>query len=450
MKKLPIPVLLASIIILTSVVVYSADAAGIPKKAISLVGQFVESDLPSTTVFTDAAKTITATITMNSLKLGGAEDANNQQINNLAAPTSATDAVRADNLGLLGNLVGGKCSNNNHLKYQSSNTTWICDPSSYLTSAVTSINFDSSAAQTITATGNVTMTNAGATHTISLVNSPGWVLTGGSDQKFSKNLDFGSGQTDKFGNTAVIVRNSANTFATTLAGGAVTANRTLNLPAITGSDTLASLGLSQSWGSGAKQTFQSSSTTAGLNLKGISSDPSPLSAGDIWRNTGSDTYKVRGATTTQIIKTTGGLVQFNNQTGSSPITISASNTPLMLGTGVTFTPTQTGRVLITFSCNVGSSALNNAAVGLQLAYGTGSAPSSGGTQSGTKIGETIPIWIVTKATFPAGSVPVTGSAVITGLTPGTTYWFDPQISWVTSGKSGNTDVGNWEVSIIEV
>lgn len=217
-----------SLIVLTSVVVYSADAAGIPKKAISTVARFLESDLPTTTVFTDqastytagkqtfvasssssagvniptgsdpttpaqgdiwlnsdtlkyfgtsthslitsaitsinsdtnaaqtiqgvsgnttastsagtttintgsnvvvtgsSAQTITKGITMNSLTLGGAENANNQRITSLGTPTASTDADQANHMGLLGNKVVGTCPNTSVLKYQSSNSTWIC------------------------------------------------------------------------------------------------------------------------------------------------------------------------------------------------------------------------------------------------------------------------------------------------------------------------------------
>ena len=49
-----------AIVILTSIVVYSADAAGIPKKAISTVSRFIETDLPTTTLFTDVSNSITS------------------------------------------------------------------------------------------------------------------------------------------------------------------------------------------------------------------------------------------------------------------------------------------------------------------------------------------------------------------------------------------------------
>lgn len=54
-------------------------------------------------------------------------------------------------------------------------------------------------------------------------------------------------------NTGLTVRNPANTFDYTIAGGAIVAARTLNLPVITGTDTLATLGLAQTFS--ATQTF---------------------------------------------------------------------------------------------------------------------------------------------------------------------------------------------------
>ncbi len=115
MKNTLVPVLLLSIMVLTSVVVYSADAAGIPKKAISIVGQFLTTDLPTTTVF-----------------------------NNIANSLTGANSIDITNTGL-------------------------------------------------------------------------------------------------------VIRNPANTHSTTLAGGAVAANETLNLPAIAGTDTLATLGLGQTF-----------------------------------------------------------------------------------------------------------------------------------------------------------------------------------------------------------
>ena len=89
------------------------------------------------------------------------------------------------------------------------------------------------------------------------------VVTGLAAQKFGKNLDFGASQNDKFANAGIIIRNALQTFATTLQGGAVTANRTLNLPATTGTDTLGALNMIEKWT--ANQTMQNPQTN-GLDL----------------------------------------------------------------------------------------------------------------------------------------------------------------------------------------
>jgi hypothetical protein len=63
------------------------------------------------------------------------------------------------------------------------------------------------------------------------------------------------------------IRNVANTFQYSITGGAITANRTLNIPVITGTDTLATLGLTQTFS--AAQTFSSTLTASStLTLSG--------------------------------------------------------------------------------------------------------------------------------------------------------------------------------------
>ena len=148
-----------AIVILTSIVVYSADATGIPKKAISTVSRFIESDLPTTTLFTDVQNTIT------------------------------------------------------------------------------------------------------------------------SIQQFTT--------------TSAVFENPAKTFGTTLAGGAVTANRTLNLPVITGTDTVATLGLAQ--------TFTGAQTINSLIL-----------GGDV--NVGSNGLTTSGHKST--LPSTTGVICQTNQTGT--------------------------------------------------------------------------------------------------------------------------------------
>ncbi|SHO43311.1 exported hypothetical protein [Nitrosotalea sinensis] len=272
MRKGSLAVLVVSLVVLSTIVVYSADAAGIPKKAISLASRFIESDLPTTSVFTDTANTYNAgskqtfqgsTSGTSGISLAGISG-NPSSLStgdlwfNTAANVNAFKFFDVNSATQTIVSTTATCSNNQVLKYQSASGTWAC--SSFLSAAVTSINTDNTAAQFFNqVTGNTTVTNQGTgQHTIDI--GPNVVTTTGNNgrQTFQKGLDFGSGQTDYFGNTGIIVRNPANTFATTIAGGAVTANRTLNLPVTTGTDTLATLGLAQIWTS--NQDFGSSTT----------------------------------------------------------------------------------------------------------------------------------------------------------------------------------------------
>jgi len=59
------------------------------------------------------------------------------------------------------------------------------------------------------------------------------------------------------------IRNAANSFQYNITGGAITANRTLNLPAITGTDTVATLGSDQTFS--VAQTFSSTFTHSATN-----------------------------------------------------------------------------------------------------------------------------------------------------------------------------------------
>lgn len=348
MKRASLAAITVSLIVLSTIVVYSADAAGIPKKAISLASRFIESDLPVATVFTDQANTFSAGLkqifqassttagigitgvssdpsglsagdvwfnsgSTNALKFsatGGTQTivaytgacGNNQilvystgtntwscttqssggitsidgqsgpsislnrgsvtnmssvingsntisyQLKNNIVQTNGSKQTISKTLNIKGgDFTTSTCPNGQTLKYQSSNSTWIC--STFISSAVTSINTDSTAAQFFNqVAGNTTITNQGTgQHTIDIGSNVVTTVGNNGRQTFQKGLDFGAGQTDYFGNTGIIVRNPATTFATTLAGGAVTANRTLDLPVITGTDTLVTLGLSQTF-----------------------------------------------------------------------------------------------------------------------------------------------------------------------------------------------------------
>jgi len=158
-----------SLIVLTSVVVYSADAAGIPKKAISTVARFLESDLPTTSVFTDQASTYTAgkqTFVASSSSSAGVN-----------IPTGSDPTTPAQ---------GDIWLNSDTLKYRGTSTH------SLITSAITSINSDTNAAQTIQGvSGNTSASTSAGTTTINTGGNV--VVTGGSAQTISKQLTINSG-----------------------------------------------------------------------------------------------------------------------------------------------------------------------------------------------------------------------------------------------------------------
>jgi hypothetical protein len=111
------------------------------------------------------------TVTITGLTLSNNADANTKKIINLAQPTLSTDAQASNYLGIIGNLTTTKCANNQVLGYNASSSSekWKCFTfnNGTLSAAITSINSDTTAAQTIAGTTNqVTVTDAGATHTL--------------------------------------------------------------------------------------------------------------------------------------------------------------------------------------------------------------------------------------------------------------------------------------------
>jgi hypothetical protein len=104
-----------------------------------------------------------------------------------------------------------------------------------------------------------------------------------------------------------------------------------------------------------------------------------------------------------------------------------STTGVMLGFGSVchITPSYSGRVR--FAINGGFSNTANTSRA-QLRWGSGTAPANGSPQSGTTLGNS-------RATGSVTLVPFTVSGVVTGLTLGTSYWFD--IGAVVTGGTGS-------------
>lgn len=86
-----------------------------------------------------------------------------------------------------------------------------------------------------------------------------------------------------------------------------------------------------------------------------------------------------------------------------------------MGASAKITPSYSGKVLVTFSCDVmapGASGVFQ----FQGQYGTGNAPAGGAAVTGTRLGIFL-VQVVTQAAFSV-------TALITGLSVGTQYWLD--------------------------
>jgi hypothetical protein len=114
----------------------------------------------------------------------------------------------------------------------------------------------------------------------------------------------------------------------------------------------------------------------------------------------------------------------------------------MLGLAQTLTMQYSGRVLILVQGRIGT----NTASGfgsVSIRYGTGSAPANGAAATGTPVGNNA-FGLNGAAANQISNFCLV--AVATGLTKGTTYWFD--LGQATS--TGTTNVYNVSIAVIEL
>jgi hypothetical protein len=106
-------------------------------------------------------------------------------------------------------------------------------------------------------------------------------------------------------------------------------------------------------------------------------------------------------------------------TPTNPTATSAG--PVMCGLGGVchLTPVYSTRILLTFTMTVANSAATGSILVL-MKFGTGTAPLNGVAVTGTSVGTTQSFQSINANA--GGSISTTG--IITGLTPGTAYWFD--------------------------
>ena len=131
-----------------------------------------------------------------------------------------------------------------------------------------------------------------------------------------------------------------------------------------------------------------------------------------------------------------------SKTGSSASPTGTTSTTYVnmgLGSSWTLTPKTYGNVMICIDGVISNSAVVTTT--LILCYGTGAAPGNGTGPTGTTVG------LNTIATLSAGSTgygpPFSKTYLITGLTPGTAYWFDIQIKTANSSDTAEVQGVNF-------
>jgi hypothetical protein len=221
---------------------------------ITLAGTVFQFGLKPDVVLTNgSAQTITKSLTLNALTLGGAVTGNNQNI-------TGTNYINSTKLFQGTNRVVDTISGTSPITTSKSGGSYTVACSTCITTAVTSATGT---------TGNVTVSaSTGAVTFNTGYNIP--LLSG--IQTFTGNT------TEKFGAGGIIIRNPASTFTTKLAGGAVTSNITETLPITSGTLLNAAI------------TSINSDTTAAQNI--VSGNDSRITVtnqtGRVLINTGSD------------------------------------------------------------------------------------------------------------------------------------------------------------------
>lgn len=140
----------------------------------------------------------------------------------------------------------------------------------------------------------------------------------------------------------------------------------------------------------------------------------------------------------------GNLLTLNkNVARAAAPTGTTSNTGVHVGLALTLTPRGTGTVIVVATGQGTNTSLTADAVVIGIRYGTGAAPANGDALAGTLSDAG------TQRTRCDNSLPesVGRHDVITGLTPGTQYWFD--LSQARSA-AGTSSLAQLAITVIEV
>ena len=111
-------------------------------------------------------------------------------------------------------------------------------------------------------------------------------------------------------------------------------------------------------------------------------------------------------------------------TGATASVAVTSTTGQMCGLAYQITPQSSGDVMVNLSYRLqNSGALNPSSATMELHYGTGTPPTNGAVPAGTLVGASM-----TDSIASGASVHRSATAVLSGLTKGTPYWFDLDIA----------------------
>lgn len=128
---------------------------------------------------------------------------------------------------------------------------------------------------------------------------------------------------------------------------------------------------------------------------------------------------------------------------SNPSAGAGASAVVMMGLGsqCQLKPKFSTRAFVSFSFSGSAPSADSGAA--RLFYGTGTPPANGAAQTGTGVGNIVEFTNAGTNVFP-GEL----SAIITGLTPGTTYWFDLRLQ--NEGASGTVSIDDVSFSAFEI
>jgi hypothetical protein len=208
-------------------------------------------------------------------------------------------------------------------------------------------------------------------------------------------------------------------------------------------------------------TGQSSALVQGGVMYGASSTATGVtaagSAGQVLRSAGTGAPTWSSAAYPASAGAAGNILRSDGTNFvSTPVTHNQSTTGVartvntttvrMMGYGTTITPVRSGTLLIMVSGDLNHPA---AAEGgqIQIAYGTGTAPVNGATQTGITTGSIIRYLNSSGNQGANSKVPFSIQSIVTGLVAGTSYWIDLQGASTNTGVLSVNDV---TISIVEL